>query len=131
MKTQLSIEVKSRCIHLFDGTKIPITRKQEEGINSAFSRAQAVVKVEGNLVNLKSISKIVDHWEDSPNKQSNYRDASYFKSPCVTTSETAMQSIANGLRIYIESDNYQGTKKPVDMLRKAEEKLQEIRERVN
>ena len=125
-------EVKSRVIILMNKSKIPITKRQEELLLEATKTNNPIIRINGHVINLHTITEIKDYVEEPVvQQQSNYRDESYFNSfrvVCETKDpKRAIKEVLSGLRQYIASDKYCGTNAPIDLLSKGEAKIQEIK----
>lgn len=130
---QLTTEIKSRVIILMNKSKIPITKHQEDLLLEATTTNNPIIRINGHVINLHTITEIKDYVEEATvEQQSNFRDESYFNSFRVvdesSNSEKAIKGIIKGLKEYIASNQYQGTNNPIELLSKAELKLQEIKQ---
>lgn len=136
MNQNITTEVKNRVILFIGGSTQFITEAQEQMIFSPQATVAGGCKIDGNFLNLSSISRIIgrdEYYAQNPNKRpaNEYQtfDGGFHESlGAIRRAEVhkkGLESMVVGMKKYIESNRYQGTQAPIELLKMMENKLTE------
>ena len=94
-----------------------------------------ILLVDGNAIKVRNIAEVMTiskYYESYPDKRPQRidefknLDGMGFGGVIANSRETALKGIIKGLKRYIESDKYQGTEAPKELLKVAEQRLASI-----
>lgn len=126
--------VKDRVIMFIGGGTQFITGGQETMIFSQQATIAGGVRIDGNFLSLSSISRIIsrdEYYNQHPEKRppAEYKSFDHQEFGNIRNGlvhKEALESMVRGMKGYIESDRYQGTQAPKDLLKMMENRLEEF-----
>lgn len=128
---ELTNKVRDRVIVFNDGSSKFITREQEEMLFSPAVVNYGSARIDGDYINLKSISRVIsieDYYSQFPAKRpaaeySEFDHKAFSEIRKGRVRKSALESMIEGMKKYIASDRYQGTSKPLELLKMMESRL--------
>lgn len=130
---QITTEIKKYTIIAYTGTHYLITAEQEIKMRSLGQDEE--IRIDGNTVKMKNIAEILTidkYYETYPEKRENYIPIFFQPEPYISPIKEAFKHERNlkfmikELKNYIGSKEYQGTDKPIKLLKTMENKLKSI-----